>query len=289
MKVFFRISRFGMVLILCTNFGVILTFHSVLSVFLKKIISLCSVFFLFCLFHFEFMNWVGFNIGKNYVCRSAYFKLIEECIAQIVLHRSGYDPDFRAKKFVIDVDGLTNLVVEKLRAADEKRNDELTVKLEEALTQKQEADARIEQLQQKVGVLEEAVKAGGLPKSFYDEARGNVGNALKVMPPPPPPMLPGGPPPPPPPPLPGMGGGGPPPPPPPPGMMMGGPPPPPPPPGMGGGPPPPPPPGLGNMLAGAPPPPMLPKINPENLPHGMRPKKKWTLEVPMKKANWKTV
>lgn len=43
--------------------------------------------------------------------RSAYFKLIEECIAQIVLHRSGYDPDFRAKKFVIDVDGLTNLVV----------------------------------------------------------------------------------------------------------------------------------------------------------------------------------
>jgi len=37
--------------------------------------------------------------------------LIEECVAQIVLHRSGYDPDFRAKKFEIDVDGLTNLVV----------------------------------------------------------------------------------------------------------------------------------------------------------------------------------
>lgn len=48
---------------------------------------------------------------NNVFHRSAYFKLIEECVAQIVLHRSGYDPDFRAKKFEIDVDGLTNLVV----------------------------------------------------------------------------------------------------------------------------------------------------------------------------------
>ena len=45
--------------------------------------------------------------------RSAYFKLIEECIAQIVLHRSGYDPDFRAKKFDVDVDEVTNVVVGK--------------------------------------------------------------------------------------------------------------------------------------------------------------------------------
>ena len=27
--------------------------------------------------------------------RPAYYKLIEECVSQIVLHKSGYDPDFR--------------------------------------------------------------------------------------------------------------------------------------------------------------------------------------------------
>lgn len=103
-------------------------------------------------------------IRDDHLIRSAYFKLIEECIAQIVLHRSGYDPDFRAKKFEIDVDGLTNLVVEKLRAADEKRNDELTSKLEEALTQKQEADAQIEHFKKQLTDLQEAVKNGGLIK-----------------------------------------------------------------------------------------------------------------------------
>ena len=30
--------------------------------------------------------------------RPAYYKLIEECISQIVLHKSGCDPDFRATK-----------------------------------------------------------------------------------------------------------------------------------------------------------------------------------------------
>ena len=45
--------------------------------------------------------------GFVYVFRPQYFKLIEECISQIVLHRSGVDPDFRyTKRFEIDVDPL---------------------------------------------------------------------------------------------------------------------------------------------------------------------------------------
>ena len=28
--------------------------------------------------------------------RPAYYKLVEECVSQIVLHKSGCDPDFRA-------------------------------------------------------------------------------------------------------------------------------------------------------------------------------------------------
>lgn len=68
---------------------------------------------------------------------------------------------------------------------------------------------------------------------------------------------------------------------------MGGPPRPPPPPGMG--PPPPPMPGMG------PPPPMMPGMGPqplkmpEALPHGLKPKKKWDVDGPMKRANWKAI
>ena len=42
----------------------------------------------------------------SFICRPQYYKLIEECISQIVLHRSGVDPDFATKKFQIDVDPL---------------------------------------------------------------------------------------------------------------------------------------------------------------------------------------
>lgn len=111
--------------------------------------------------------------------------------------------------------------------------------------------------------------------------------------PPPPPMpgaMGGGPPPPP---MPGIGGGPPPPPmpgfggaPPPPPMMGGAPPPP---PMMGGGPPPPP--MMGGM--GPPPPPgMIPLVGlarPDVLPYGLKPKKKWEVTGPLKRANWKTV
>lgn len=61
---------------------------------------------------------------------------------------------------------------------------------------------------------------------------------------------------------------------------MGGPPPPPP-PGMGG---PPPPPGMPGMPGMGPPPPRV-----AVLPHGMKPKKKWDVDGPMKRANWKAI
>ena len=39
-------------------------------------------------------------------CRPQYYKLIEECISQIVLHRSSVDPDFSTRRFQIEVDPL---------------------------------------------------------------------------------------------------------------------------------------------------------------------------------------
>jgi diaphanous 2 len=94
--------------------------------------------------------------------------------------------------------------------------------------------------------------------------------------PPPPPPLPGMGGPPPPPPLPGMGG----PPPPPPLPGMGGPPPPPPLPGMG----PPPPPGMGG-----PPPPFPGAQRPPQLPYGMKEKRKYKVDAPMKRINWSKI
>jgi len=94
----------------------------------------------------------------------------------------------------------------------------------------------------------------------------------------------GGPPPPPPPPPPPMSGGGPPPPPPPP-----------PPPGSGGMAPPPPPPPPGGMRippppgGGPPPPPMGMKEEDIFMKLGMKRKKKWNLENPTKRTNWKSV
>ena len=245
-------------------------------------------------------------IRDDSMVRPAYFKLIEECVSQIVLHKSACDPDFRAtKRFNIDVEPLIEQLVERGRLEDTGSvgGGGMTAGLEAAITERQETEAKLAHAEMRIKQLEEAVKNGGGIQSPL--ANGIQAVASIIRPgggPPLPPPPPGGgnlPPPPPPP----LGMGGPPPPPPPPGI--GGPPPPPP-PGPGGqpppagpgGPPPPPPPG------GAPPPPppfgAPPPPGPPGLPSapsavdvlvklGMKRKKKWTVEGQIKRTNWKAV
>ena len=262
--------------------------------------------------------------------RPAYYKLIEECVSQIVLHKSGYDPDFRAtRRFQIDVEPLIEQLVEhSSRSGDNANMEGMKKDLEDALTSKQETEAKLISAQKRVEQLEEALRNGGgspskvlpVPQGLDSMLKapsiglGPPGGANKI--PAAPPM--GGPPPPPPPPMP-AGSGGPPIPPPPPPMMMGGggPPPPPPPPGMGGPPPPPPPPGMSGVprapgkchkkgditkflnnviyflkiLLGAPPPPMMLQPTQEDIlvKLGMKRKKKWNVENQTKRTNWKSV
>ena len=46
-------------------------------------------------------------IRDDALVRPAYYKLVEECVSQIILHKSGCDTDFRAtKRFNIDVEPL---------------------------------------------------------------------------------------------------------------------------------------------------------------------------------------
>lgn len=207
--------------------------------------------------------------------RSSYYKLIEGCISQIVLHKNGYDPDFRKPaRFTVDMEMLLESIAEGSRSEERDHVEQLQKKLEEALTQKQECEAKLANYEARLQNSNGAklnVPPGLMPTG-----------AVPPPPPPPPPPMPGGmggiPPPPP---MPGMGGI--PPPPPMPGM---GPPPPPPMPGMG----PPPPTGLGGMLRHMPNGgPMSALGGADILPHGMKPKKKYTVGTTLKRANWKKV
>ncbi|CAB3233745.1 unnamed protein product [Arctia plantaginis] len=239
-------------------------------------------------------------IRDDELIRPAYYKLIEECITQIVLHKNGYDPDFRlTQRFNIDVQPLIDGLIEKSRAEEEKKIEDLRSKLEAAISARQEAEARAAR-------LEERLKSGAAPAPA-GLTHGTIAAIAKAIgspggPPPPPPMPGGaGPPPPPPPPMPGQGftppppppmpstGGGPPPPPPPP--MPGGPRGPPPPPMPGGAGPPPPPPMMGGPRPPPPPGGFAPRMPQPDvvLPYGLKPKKKWELEGPLKRANWKTI
>ncbi|XP_017883364.1 protein diaphanous isoform X2 [Ceratina calcarata] len=215
-------------------------------------------------------------VRDDALVRPAYYKLIEECVSQIVLHRSGCDPDFSAtKRFQIDVQPLIDTLVEKSRVEEERRLVEVSQKLEEAIASKQETEAKLQHAENKIRELEQ-----GGARTTTSNTKISMGD--KAAPPPPPPP-PGGMPPPPPPP-PGMGGPRPPMPPP----LPGGGPPPPPMPGMPRGPAPPPMPGMG----GPPMPPglMPPAMNiPQPLPLGLKPKKKWEVDAPLKRANWKAI
>ncbi|XP_061165024.1 protein diaphanous homolog 2-like isoform X2 [Saccostrea echinata] len=212
-------------------------------------------------------------IRDDMFSRPQYYKLIEECVTQIVLHRSGTDPDFRhTKRFEIDVEPLLSNLTEKSKYEDfEGSIIEVNNKLETALTAKQESEARamtleekLKQYEQEVADMKEKIRQGIGDTIIAGKGPGGTG----APPPPPAPPPPGGVPPPPPPPPPP--GGAPPPPPPPPGM---------------GPPPPPPPPGA----PGAPPPPGIVSPPSSKLPYGMSPKRKYELGVQTKRINWNKV
>ncbi|RXN26789.1 diaphanous -like protein [Labeo rohita] len=215
-------------------------------------------------------------IRNDYYIRPQYYKVIEECVSQIVLHRSGMDPDFAYRERLdVDFSHLIDQCVDKAKVEEsEQRAAEFSKKFDEEFSARQEAQAELQKQEEKIKGLESQIN------TLQTQVAAGPG-AAGVPPPPPPP---GGiaPPPPPPPPS----GGIPPPPPPPPCPASLGPPPPPPPPGFGP-PPPPPPPG-----GGPPPPPGMPLAAPPlavQLPYGLKPKKTYKPENVMKRVNWSKI
>ncbi|XP_022615849.1 protein diaphanous homolog 1-like [Seriola dumerili] len=225
-------------------------------------------------------------IRSDYYARPQYYKLIDECIAQIVLHRNGADPDFKCRNLSLNIEGLIDNMVDQTKVeTSEAKATELGKKLDTELTarhelqvelkklegdyeqklrdlsqekeqlasSKQEREKENQGLQQQLSSLNQQIEK--LSKDL-EEAKTKVVTVTVPVP------TPGLPPPPPAPPLPGQNVGVPPPPPPPPlpgyaAIPFPQPPPPPPLPGQACIPPPPPPPPLPGM-PGPPPPPPLP-------------------------------
>ncbi|XP_045326648.1 protein diaphanous homolog 2 isoform X2 [Leopardus geoffroyi] len=210
-------------------------------------------------------------IRNDYYIRPQYYKIIEECVSQIVLHCSGMDPDFKYRQRLdIDFTHLIDSCVNKAKVEEsEQKAAEFSKKFDEEFTARQEAQAELQKREEKIKELETEIQQlrtqghGLSGSSGIPGPPPGPGGGLSPPPPPPPaPPLPGGALPPPPPPLPGMTGI----------------PPPPPPPPLFGAPVPPFPPGI-------PPPPTAPL----NLPYGMKQKKIYKPEVPMKRINWSKI
>ncbi|XP_030627945.1 protein diaphanous homolog 3-like [Chanos chanos] len=211
-------------------------------------------------------------VRNDYYVRPQYFKIIEECVSQIVLHRNGLDPDFSYRKRLdVDFSHLLEVCVDKARADEcEQRASELAQKFDEEFMRRQEAQAQLVKKDEKITELEAEVLAfrsqfGAIPVVLPTAQPAQALSSSSSFPPvpPPPPPAPGSqvpPPPPPPPPLPGCA------------PIPTVPPP--------FGVPPPPPPGLGGLLSSP---------THHALPFGLRPKKEFKPETSMKRFNWSKI
>ena len=141
-------------------------------------------------------------IRDDYFVRPAYYKLIEECVSQIVLHKSGCDPDF-SRRFELDVDPLIDNLVErgKIEDAANVTTNSLVLgpSLEAAITEKQELEAKlsqawskIEQLEQQINVLQHPVSqiGGDCPSLTQSPSLSGTTSSFSSVPVPPPPPPP---------------------------------------------------------------------------------------------------
>ncbi|XP_056132785.1 protein diaphanous homolog 1 [Lampris incognitus] len=87
-------------------------------------------------------------VRNDYLARPQYYKLIDECIAQIVLHRNGADPDFKCRNLRLDIEGLIDNMVDQTKVeASEAKATELGKKLDEELTTRQELQVELKKLE----------------------------------------------------------------------------------------------------------------------------------------------
>ncbi|CAG5990852.1 unnamed protein product, partial [Menidia menidia] len=87
-------------------------------------------------------------IRSDYLARPQYYQLIDECIAQIVLHRNGADPDFKCRKLSFNIEHLIDHMVDKTKVeSSEAKATELEKKLDAELTSRHELQVELKKLE----------------------------------------------------------------------------------------------------------------------------------------------
>ncbi|KAK5864809.1 hypothetical protein PBY51_016020 [Eleginops maclovinus] len=87
-------------------------------------------------------------VRNDYLARPQYYKLIDECIAQIVLHRNGADPDFKCRNISFNIEGLIDNMVDQTKVTtSEAKATELEKKLDSELTARHELQVELKKLE----------------------------------------------------------------------------------------------------------------------------------------------
>ncbi|XP_043377265.1 protein diaphanous homolog 1 isoform X2 [Chelonia mydas] len=87
-------------------------------------------------------------IRNDYEARAQYYKLIDECISQIVLHKNGADPDFKCKRLNIDIEGLIDNLIDQTKVEkSEAKAVELEKKLDSELTARHELQVETKKME----------------------------------------------------------------------------------------------------------------------------------------------
>lgn len=120
-------------------------------------------------------------VRDDHQYRPAYYQLIEECVTQIVLHKHGCDPNFESRDFHIDTAVLLDDLVEKSRVNEAVRMEEWGKKMEQLESAKQEAEARVANLEEKIREMEAggAVAGGGQGYVFVNVAIYNSKQSIR--------------------------------------------------------------------------------------------------------------
>lgn len=87
-------------------------------------------------------------VRNDYEARPQYYKLIEECVSQIVLHKNGTDPDFKCRHLQIDIEGLVDQMIDKTKVEkSEAKATELEKKLDSELTARHELQVEMKKME----------------------------------------------------------------------------------------------------------------------------------------------
>uniref|UniRef100_F6SXW9 Diaphanous related formin 1 n=1 Tax=Monodelphis domestica TaxID=13616 RepID=F6SXW9_MONDO len=87
-------------------------------------------------------------VRNDYEARPQYYKLIDECISQIVLHKNGADPDFKCRHLQVDIEGLIDQMIDKTKVEKtEAKAIELEKKLDSELTARHELQVEMKKME----------------------------------------------------------------------------------------------------------------------------------------------